>query len=130
MDAEISQTNTQENSPLLLPEILGVEAVRVHYDRPRVYYADRQRRETREAVEIMVRTSDELSIADVMPVLFVGETPIIEYVGVSPNLYRFFAFEFQKLLEGVPISLGWLQSPEQKARSKFVYQIRGGPLVS
>ena len=130
MNAEFSPTNTPGNNPPLLPEILGVEAVRMRYDRPRVYYADRQRREAREGVEIMVRTSRDFQIADVMPVLFVGETPIVEYVGVSPNLYRFFAFEFQKLQEGAPISLGWLHSPERKVRSNFVYQVRGGPLVS
>lgn len=126
----MSLTNTSMSNRPLLPQILGVEAVRVGYDRPRVYYADRQRREAREAVEITVRTSHEFPIADVMPVLFVAETPIIEYVGISPNLYRFFAFEFQKLQEGAPISLGWLHSPERKVRSKFVYQVRGGPLVS
>src|SRR5437660_1260539 len=114
MNAEFSQTNNPGGNPPLLPQILGVEAVRLRYDRPRVYYADRQRRETRDAVEITVSTSHEFPIADVTPVLFVAETPIIEYVGISPNLYRFFAFEFQNLQEGAPISLGWLHSPQRK----------------
>lgn len=130
MNTEFSQTNTPEGNPPLLPQILGVEAVLVRYDRPRVYYAGRQRREAHEAIEIMVRTSHEFPIADVMPVLFVAETPIIEYVGISPNLYRFFAFEFQSLKEGAPISLGWLHSPQRKVRSNFVYQVKGGPFVS
>ncbi|MDQ3775003.1 MAG: hypothetical protein M3461_11890 [Pseudomonadota bacterium] len=114
----------------MLPEIVGVEAVRRGYERPRVYYADRQRREAREAVEIMVRTSEELPIADVSPVLFVGEVPLISYEGAGPHLYRFFAFEFEKLRVGDAISLGWPDSPGQKVRSNFRYQVRGGAPVA
>lgn len=126
MNSEITRADIPMRNRGLLPEIVGVEAVRMRYDRPRVYYADRKRREAREAVEIMVRTSDEFPIADVSPALFVGEVPLVEYEGVGPNLYRFFAFQFEKLREGEPISLGWPDSPEHKVRTNFHYQVRSG----
>jgi hypothetical protein len=110
----------------LLPMIIGVEAVRVRYDRPRVYYAHRQRRKAREAVEIMVRTAGRLPIASISPALFVGGVPLVEYEGAGPNRYRFFAFEFSKLRRGDPISLGWPYSLERKVRSNFRYQPRVG----
>lgn len=109
-----------------LPTVIGVKAVRVRYKRPRVYYLRRQRREAREAVEIMVRTADRLPIASISPTLFVGEVPLVEYEGAGPNLYRFFAFEFTKLRQGDPISLGWPYFPERKVRTKFRYQPGGG----
>jgi hypothetical protein len=108
--------------------ITGVRAVRVRYERPRVYYLRRQRRQTREAVEIVVRTADRLPIASISPALFVGEVPLVEYEGVGRNLYRFFAFEFAKLRPGDPIALGWPYSPK-KVRTNFRYQPGSGILV-
>lgn len=130
MNSESTRPGIPTRKPGLLPEIVGVEAVRVRYDLPRVYYADRQRREAREAVEIMIRTSDELPIADISPALFVGEVPLISYEGAGPNLYRFFAFDFAKLRQGDSISLGWPSSPERKVRTNFRYQIKDGPPVA
>ncbi|MGH8627802.1 MAG: hypothetical protein ACREYC_21845 [Gammaproteobacteria bacterium] len=126
MNSESTRVGMSMRNPGLLPQIVGVEAVRMRYERPRVYYADRQRREAREAVEIMVRTSEELPIADVSPALFVGEVPLVEYEGAGPNVYRFFAFQFEKLREGDPISLGWPYSPEHKVRTNFRYHVKGG----
>jgi hypothetical protein len=112
----------------LLPMIIGVKAVRVRYERPRVYYLRRQRLRAREAVEIMVRTADRLPIASISPALFVGEVPLVEYEGVGRNQYRFFAFEFAKLRRGDPISLGWPYSPK-RVRTNFRYQPSNGILV-
>jgi hypothetical protein len=112
----------------LLPMIIGVKAVRVRYERPRVYYLHRQRRSTRDAVEIMVRTADRLPIASISPALFVGEVPLVEYEGVGRNQYRFFAFEFTKLRRGDPISLGWPYS-RKRVRTSFRYQPGSGILV-
>jgi hypothetical protein len=113
----------------LLPDIVSVEAARVHYEQPRAYYVGRDRRQTREAAEIVVRTSEELPIADVTPALFVGEVPLAEYTRVGPNKYKFYAFEFQKLEEGAAIALGWPELPSPRVKTKFQYRIGGGPAV-
>jgi hypothetical protein len=112
----------------LLPMIIGVKAVRVRYERPRSYYFGRQRRQTRDAVEIMVRTADRLPIASISPALFVGEVPLIEYEGMGRNLYRFFAFDFAKLRPGDPISLSWPFS-SKKIRTNYRYQLESGIVV-
>jgi hypothetical protein len=112
----------------LLPMIIGVKAVRVRYERPRVYYLRRKRLQAREAVEIIVRTAHRLPITSISPALFVGEVPLIEYEGVGPNVYRFFAFDFAKLRPGDPISLGWPYSPK-KVRTNFRYQPGSGILA-
>lgn len=124
MTSDETRADIQTGKQSLLPQIVGVEAARVRYDRPRVYYVGRQRREASEAVEIMVRTSREMPARNLSPALFVGEVPLIEGEWVGPNLYRFFAFEFEKLREGDLISLGWPHSPEYKERTNFRYQIR------
>jgi hypothetical protein len=117
-------------SDQLLPDILSVRAARVRYQQPIVYYAGRDRRETREAVEIVVQTSAELPIADVSPALFVGDVPLPEYNGMGPNQYKFYAFEFQKLEEGAPIALGWPELPRQKVMTNFRYQLGPGKVVA
>ena|SRR2546428_13962251 len=126
MSFESARPGIPTRNPGFLPMIIDVKAVRVRYERPRVYYLHRQRREAREAVEIMVRTADRLPISSISPALFVGEVPLVEYEGAGPNVYRFFAFEFAKLRQGDPISLGWPYSPERKVRTNFRYQPRGG----
>ena len=126
MSFESARPGIPTRNPGFLPMIIDVKAVRVLYERPRVYYLQRQRRETREAVEIMVRTAERFPIASISPALFVGEVPLVEYEGMGPNVYRFFAFEFAKLRLGDPISLGWPYLPERKVRTNFRYQLRGG----
>lgn len=126
MSSKNTRAGIPTRNPGFLPMIVGVEAVRVHYERPRVYYAHRQRREAREAVETMVRTADRLPIASISPVLFVGEVPLVEYEGAGPNVYRFFAFQFERLREGDPISLALPYSPERKVRTNFRYHVKGG----
>jgi hypothetical protein len=128
MSFQIARPGFPTRNPGFLPMIIDVKAVRVRYERPRVYYLHRQRRATREAVEIIVRTADRLPITSISPALFVGEVPLVEYEGVGPNVYRFFAFEFAKLRRGDPISLGWPYSPK-KVRTNFRYQPRSGILV-
>src|SRR5207249_4515145 len=114
----------------LLPDILSVEAARVRYKQAKQYYVGRDKRSTSEAVEIVVRTSDELPIANVSPALFVGEIPLPEYTRVGRNLYKFYAFEFQKLEEGTAIALGWPQLPSRKIKTNFRYRLGGGPTVA
>ena len=58
MSFEIARPSFPTGNPGFLPMIIDVKAMRVRYERPRVYYLRRQRRATREAVEIIVRTAD------------------------------------------------------------------------
>jgi hypothetical protein len=128
MSFEIARPSFPTGNPGFLPMIIDVKAMRVRYERPRVYYLRRQRRATREAVEIIVRTANRLPITSISPALYVGEVPVVEYEGVGPNVYRFFAFEFAKLRPGDPISLGWPYSPK-RVRTNFRYQPSNGILV-
>jgi hypothetical protein len=121
----MSSERTRLENPGSLPEIIGVEAMRMRYSQPRVYYAERERREAREAIEIIIRTSHEFPMTNLSPALFVGDVPLIEYEGAGPSLYRFFAFDFEKLRAGDPVSLGWLHSFETKRRSDFRYEVKG-----
>lgn len=112
-----------------LPKVTTVNARRVHYDQPRVYYSGTDRREARDAVEIMVSTAGEFPVRALSPALFVGETPILEYEQTRQNLYCFRAFEYQSLQEGAPISLGWPLFPDQKVNSGFSYHAQNGPIA-
>ena len=125
-----SRANTSERNLWHLPEVSSVEVLRVRYDKPRVYYLGKERQEAREAVEIMVRTVGEFPVRALSPALFIGDIPIIEYAIAGPNLYRFYAFNFQDLPDGAPISLGWPQFPERRVKTRFRYQVRNGPPVS
>ena len=116
-------------NPWQLPNVLAVQATLVQYKQPIVYYVGQQRKEARQAVEFNVRTADQLPIRALSPALFIGEVPVIEFAIVGPNQYRFFAFEFQNLQQGAPISLGWPQFPAQMIPTGFQYQLSGGPIV-
>lgn len=108
-----------------LPEVLRVDAVLVRYREPKVRYIGRKSVKYREAVELIVRTSGEFPARAFSPALFIGDEAIIDYEVVGENLYRFYAFEFKKLKEGAPISIGWPQFPKQKKDTKLRFKVRG-----
>jgi hypothetical protein len=126
MSTERKSPNAPGRALWGLPDVLGVEAARVRFPQPRLHYVGPQPVEIREAVELLVRTVDEFPILRALsPALFVGETAIPEYERAGKNLYRFFAFDFQRLQEGAPISIGWPQFPQRKLRTTFRYHLRG-----
>lgn len=103
-----------------LPEIREVEAVRVRYEEPRQrYVGPNQVREFPEAVEIRIRTSEEFIPRALSPVLYVGDVPIPDFEPAGENLYRFLAFEPEKLREGAPISLGWPDLPATRRQTSY-----------
>lgn len=110
-----------------LPEIVAVEAARVRYPEPRVYFVGPEQRQAREAVELVVRTSAPLPVLDLPPILFVGETAVPEYAPEGRATYRFVAFEEQRLEPGAPIALGWPQAPRARRPSRFRFQLGGQP---
>ena len=113
-----------------LPEILSIEASKVKYPQPRLYYTGPRPVLAREAVEILVRTAGPFPVRAWSPAIFVGEVAIVEYETVRSNLYRFLAYDITSLREGAPISLGWPQLPKQKVKTRFVYRLGGSRLVS
>lgn len=99
-------------SPLwTLPRVLDVRIRPVRFPEPRVFYAGTERRQTTEAVEIVVRTAAPLPIRAVSPVVYVGDVVVADYDTTGDNLYRFVAFEPRTLLPDAPVSLGWPGRP-------------------
>src|ERR1700736_1359410 len=76
-----------------LPAVLSVEASRVRYDPPRRYYVGKELRETREGVQILVRTAEPLPVGAISPALFIGDAIVADYEVAGPRLYRFFLFD-------------------------------------
>jgi len=124
-----SRSQPPRESESRLPEVVRVEAVRVRFPEPRTYFFGRESREVRQAVELLVETSDDLPVMDLPPILYVGETPVPEYEPVGPRRYRFTAYEPQRLQEGAVISLGWPFAPSTKVATRFRYQPGGPPLA-
>jgi len=120
--SNITGRDTRQEGQYDLPEILEVEATRVRYPQPRIYFVGREQREAREAVEILVRTSRSLPVMAMPPVIFVGETPILEYGQAGPKRYRFYVFQPERLQAGSPISIGWPDDPASKVPTRFRYE--------
>jgi hypothetical protein len=94
-----------------LPRVLGVDFRPVTYPEPRTYYVGQERRQTSEAVEIMVRTAGPLPVRALSPVVYVGELAVADYDVAGTNLYRYVAFEPRALVADAPVALGWPGSP-------------------
>ena len=65
--------------PWYLPEIVSIEAVRVHFRKPVPHAVGLKRTETREAVELRVRTVEEFPVRALSPALFIGDVVVNEY---------------------------------------------------
>ena len=83
-----------------------------------------ERRQTSEAVEIMVRTAAPLPIRALSPVIFVGDVPVEDYEVAGLNLYRYVAFDPRALVGGAPVSLGW---PGESAATRIALAARYQP---
>lgn len=104
------------------PRVLAVESRRVTYREPRVYWDGPEPRRASGAVELLVRTSAALPIRGLTPVLLVGEVPVGECRQAGENLYRYFAYDVERLRPGAPISFGWPQHPRLRVATPFRYQ--------
>ncbi|MGH2531389.1 MAG: hypothetical protein ACRDJW_03680 [Thermomicrobiales bacterium] len=125
-DAESREAPAPRPDLWVLPEIIRVEIERRQFAEPRAYYAGRRRIEVKEAVEIRVRTSDEIKARAITPSLFVGDVALPEFETIGPNQYRFFAYEPGSLRDGAPIALGWPGEPEPRKESRFRYEAPAG----
>ena len=113
-----------------LPDVLSVQAAKVRYPQPRLYYVGTRPVLAQEAVEILVRTDGPFPARTLSPAVFVGDIPILTYETVESNVYRFMAYDSTGLKEGAAISLGWPQFPERRITTRFVYRLGGPGLVS
>jgi hypothetical protein len=118
---------SRETTRWSLPRILEVAFRPVKHEVPRIYYVGRERRQTSETVEIMVRTAAPLPIRALSPVIYVGDVPVEDYEVAGRNLYKYLAFNPSALLPGAPVSLGW---PGQPVESRIAAAARYGPAVS
>ena len=70
-----------------------------------------------------MRLSGPVPIRALGPALFVGETQVAEFEAVEDNLYRFHAFDHQRLERGAPIAWGWLDAPpDERKRTRFRFR--------
>ena len=102
-----------------LPEVLGVDAERRSYRKPRYRARGTELEEVREAVEITVETSAPFPERALAPVLLVGRIEITESEHVGPNRYRFYAYDIEKLKEGSAIRIGWFSQPRPRRKTGF-----------
>jgi hypothetical protein len=108
-----------------LPEILDVEIRRVRYDPPKLRNFESALAGYKEAVEFRVRTSGPIPARALGPALFVGEVQVVESQEVETNLYRFLAFDFERLESGAANIWGWINDPvELRQRTRFRYEER------
>jgi hypothetical protein len=78
----------------------------------------------REAVEFLVRTSGPIPARALGPALFVGDVEVAESQEAGENLYRFFAFDLDRLKLRAPIAWGWLgPKRNERIRTKYRYEL-------
>lgn len=110
-----------------LPRLVSVAARRVTYPQPRVYYVGSERRETRQAVELRIETSEPIPVRAVTPILMIGETAIADYSTEGATTYRFVAYEPERLEPGAPIRWGWPGPPEAPVATRFRFSLGSSP---
>ena len=106
-----------------LPEIVDIQIRRIPFkpNQPRNFKSALAG--YKEAVEFMVRTSDLIPARALGAALFVGDVQVTESQQVDNNLYRFLAFEIDRLKPGAPIRWGWINTPkEQQQGTRFRYE--------
>jgi len=106
-----------------LPEILEIQIRRISFNATKPRNFKSVLAEYKEAVEFMVRTNGPIPARALGAALFVGDAQVIESQQKENNLYRFLAFDLDRLKPGAPISWGWINTPkEQRQRTKFRYE--------
>jgi len=123
MSIDVSQPLPADSRPSWeLPEIVEVQTLNTPFE-PRQLRNFRSSLEVKtEAIEFQVRTNRPIPIRALSPVLHVGNVVLTESEQIGENLYRFWAFEPNTLETEAPISLSWINTPnEQLQESQFRY---------
>jgi hypothetical protein len=110
-----------------LPNLVSVAARRVTYPQPRVYYVGTERRQTQQAVELQIETNQPIPVRAVTPVLLIGKVPIADYSTEGTMLYRFVAYEPDRLAPGAVIRWGWPGSPKALVATSFRFSLSSAP---
>ena len=106
-----------------LPEVLDIKVRRVPFKPRKLRNFGSALAEFNEAMEFLVRTTGPIPARALGPALFVGEVQVIESERVEPDLYRFLAFDIERLRDGEPISWGWITDLEEdRQRTRFYYK--------
>lgn len=107
-----------------LPDIIDIQIRRVQF-RPHEHKFFRSAlAEHKEATEFLVRLSGPVPIRALGPAVFVGEIQVAESEAVEDNLYRFYAFDPQRLEPGAAIAWGWLDAPRsERKQTRFRFEV-------
>ena len=106
-----------------LPRLVSVASRQVTFPEPRIYFVGTERRETTQAVELRVETSEPLPARAVTPVLMIGETTIADYTTEGPTTYKFTAYQPDRLEPGAPIRWGWPGGPDSLPPTRFRFAL-------
>lgn len=107
-----------------LPSIINVRTASIPYKAPKYRNFEPVYARHKEAIEFLVETDGPFPVRALSPVLYVGETAVIEWELIEKNVYRFLAFEPEKLEKGAQISLAWPgQPPEKRQKTEFRYEL-------
>lgn len=106
-----------------LPDVVGVETRRVAHEPPRRRNFASSLPRVEEAVEFLVETAAPIPVRALSPVLYVGDTPVVEVTAVDDTHYRFLGLEPDRLEPGAPLSLGWSGRAEtEPRRTRFRFE--------
>jgi hypothetical protein len=106
-----------------LPQIKDLKIKEIPYKPPKLRYFQSSSSKYSKAIEFTVTTDGPIPVRALSPVLYVGKIPIIEGGPIKVNLYRFLAFETNKLKLNEPIYFGWFGDPQGlRIKTKFIYK--------
>ena len=100
-----------------LPTVTGVEVRRITWEAPRRRNFASALPESAEAVEFLVETEEPIPARALSPVLYVGDTPIVEVSADDATHYRFVGLRPETYEAGAPLSLGWSGQPAERRQT-------------
>jgi hypothetical protein len=109
-----------------LPDVVSLEIRHRHFDKPRRVTRDGVDRFVSDAVEFVVKISEDFPVRALGPALWVGNQALTS-ADADGLTYHFFAFEPDKLELGAPISLGWSSPNEVRKETTYRFAMPAKP---
>jgi hypothetical protein len=106
-----------------LPEITSLRIERVRYKTPRKHAEAGKVVDLHEAIEIVIETDGDIPIRALAPALNVGSAQVAENEPAGKARLRFVVTNAEPLLEGAPITLGWVGQPAPRVKARFHYRV-------
>jgi hypothetical protein len=125
MSADASQPETRvPGRPFELPRLVDIAIRTVLSEPPQYRYYASELGKFTEAIEFRVQTDRPMNLSMALtPVLFVGDTMLMEGEQLDETVYTFLAFKGDTLEPGAAISLAYPGTPtEARPESKFRYE--------